>query len=112
MSTLTDEERHEDAERNRLERGRAADRGSCAAPGCDRPAWARGYCPGHLKELRTKGTATGELRPYGREPSEAFWDAVFDLLDLRTSDGEAWRAAKKRVEVYARRWVGRKGKTG
>lgn len=82
---------------------------TCSVSECGRPAVADGLCRGHFQRKVRGKPVSGELREYGRGPRAVFWDAVFDLLDLRATDDAGWKSARKRVEVYARRAFGRKG---
>jgi hypothetical protein len=69
----------------------------CGFEGCSNFAVPRGsYCGAHYKQRRKSGQLK-ELAPRKRTPLESFWDAVFDMLDLKTSDSAAWARAKRRV---------------
>lgn len=83
----------------------------CEVDECDNPRWRDGICRGHYRR-RTLHQPMTELRHHGRTKADAFWDAVFDLLDLAPTNDEGWRRARYRVEITGRRrWAsGRKTK--
>lgn len=79
---------------------------TCSADECDRPVFRQGLCRGHLERKREGRPVSGELRPRGRSRREAFWDAVYDLLDVKPTDDKAANRARWRVEKAAQRWFG------
>ncbi len=87
---------------------------SCKVRGCGRPAYARGYCQAHGRQLRTRGSI-GPIRPYRqrRPGTEKFsglrlsHQCVVQLEQKARREGLSDGAAIADIlEEWARRHVG------
>ena len=75
---------------------------NCIAPGCVKPAHAKGLCPTHYGRIRTRGSFEA-ARPHG-PPEERFWPKV----DMRgTDECWVWKTGKD-VRFYPQFWTGKK----